>query len=94
MKRTTKTLFLLNRAMKSNQVIIIIMEKEGLSRAPQFLLDHQLTVATLITDRHKQISKFIFIKHPDIAHHYDVWHVSKGAWSPVQLHNGNSLTQN
>ena len=70
------------------------MEKQGLFRALQFLLDHQLTVATLITDRHKQIPKFISTKHPDIVHHYNVWHVSKGALVTVQLHDGNSHAQN
>jgi len=54
------------------------MEKEGLSRALQFLENHHLAVATLITDRHKQVSKFLCKKYPHIEHHYDVWHISKG----------------
>ena len=52
------------------------MEKEGLSRALQFLTSHDLTVATLITDRHTQVFKFVCKKYLDIEHHYDVWHVS------------------
>ena len=54
------------------------MEKEGLSRALQFLADSHVTVATLITNRHKQVSKFFCKKYPEIKHHYDVWHVSEG----------------
>ena len=54
------------------------MEKEGLSRAIDFLSENSLTIHTLVIDRHKQITKFISKKHPNIEHHYDVWHVSKG----------------
>ena len=56
------------------------MEKEGLSRAIDFLSENSLTIHTLVTDRHKQITKFISKKHPNIEHHYDVWHVSKGTY--------------
>ena len=64
------------------------MEKEGLCRALTFLAANSLQVSTLITDRHKEINKFLYKKHPDINHQYDVWHVSKGeliAVSPIQL---------
>ena len=55
------------------------MEKEGLSRALQFLINqHHLNIATLITDRHKQVSKFLCNKYPEIEHQYDIWHISKG----------------
>ena len=54
------------------------MEKEGLSRGIDFLSANSLTIHTLVTDRHKQITKFISKKHPNIEHRYDVWHVSKG----------------
>ena len=69
------------------------MEKEGLSRALQFLLDQHLTVDTLITDRHKQISKFLCKKHPDITHRYDVWHIAKGAISFILVSKLILLTQ-
>ena len=54
------------------------MEKEGLSRAIEFLSANSLDIQTLVTDRHKQIAKFISDKHPNIEHRYDVWHVCKG----------------
>ena len=44
----------------------------------QFLTNHNLTVATLITDRHTQVSKFLCKKYPEIEHNYDVWYVLKG----------------
>ena len=56
------------------------MEMEGLSRAIDFLSAESLTIHTLVTDRHKQITKFINKKHPNIEHRYDVWHVSKGTY--------------
>ena len=54
------------------------MEKEGLSRALDFLHSKCLEIDTLITDRHRQISKFVCNQYPAIDHRYDVWHISKG----------------
>ena len=50
----------------------------GLVRALRFLVDHSLRVATLVTDRHNQIAKYMAEVKPEIEHRYDVWHVSKG----------------
>ena len=64
---------------QSNQVTSTNhLEKEGLSRALKFLDAKSLQVGTLVTDRHKQINKFISKQYPDIEHCYDVWHASKG----------------
>lgn len=54
------------------------MEKEGLSRALQLLKKNKLSIKVLVTDRHKQINKWLREKHPRIKHYYDVWHVVKG----------------
>ena len=54
------------------------MEHQGLVRALQFLADNSLQVATLVTDRHNQIAKYMTEVKPEIEHRYDVWHVSKG----------------
>ena len=54
------------------------MEKEGLSRAFDFLHAKCLEIDTLITDRHRQISKFVCSQYPAIDHCYDVWDISKG----------------
>ena len=54
------------------------MEHLGLVRALQFLADNSLQVATLVTDRHNQIAKYMVDVKPDIEHRYDVWRVSKG----------------
>ena len=48
------------------------MEKEGLARALDFLSANSLQVGTLITDRHRQINKFISKQYPDIDHRYDI----------------------
>lgn len=62
------------------------MEHEGLVRALKFLDDNNLTVGTLVTDRHTQISKYMSTQHPDIDHRFDVWHVSKGiSYLAVQM---------
>ena len=54
------------------------MEKEGLNRVLKFLKEQGLTVEMLVTDRHKQINKWLRESHPEITHYYDVWHVAKG----------------
>ena len=54
------------------------MEHEGLVRTLNFLKEESIVVDTLVTDRHKQIAKYIREAHPEITHQYDVWHISKG----------------
>ena len=54
------------------------MEKEGLNRCINFLKDSKLEVDVLVTDRHKQINKWLQEAHPKIKHYYDIWHVAKG----------------
>ena len=61
------------------------MEHEGLVRALQFFADKQVQIGTVVTDRHKQISKYLREVHPDIEHRYDVWHISKGMYSQMIL---------
>ena len=56
------------------------MEKEGLNCCLNFLEHHDLDVDVLVTDRHKQINKWLREEHPDVKHYYDVWHVAKGTF--------------
>lgn len=56
------------------------MEKEGLHRCVEFVYEQGLTIDTLVTDRHKQINKWLRESHPEVKHYYDVWHVAKGMW--------------
>ena len=55
------------------------MEKEGLERVLTFLQQQQnVQVEVLVTDRHRQINKWLREQHAEIVHYYDVWHVAKG----------------
>ena len=54
------------------------MEKEGLQRALQLISERGMAIHVLVTDRHKQIAKWIRETHPEIKHCFDVWHVTKG----------------
>ena len=54
------------------------MEHKGLVKALKFLADSSVQVETLITDRHKQIARYMREQKPSIDHCYDLWHVSKG----------------
>ena len=44
----------------------------------KFLKERNLEVDVLVTDRHKQINKWLREAHPKIKHYYDIWHVAKG----------------
>ena len=54
------------------------MEKAGLQRCLQTVCDHDVVIDTLVTDRHRQIAKFLREEHPCITHAFDIWHVAKG----------------
>lgn len=53
------------------------MEKEGLHRVIQSL-KQDLSICVIVTDRHKQINRWLRECHAEIKHYYDVWHVAKG----------------
>ena len=55
------------------------MEKEGLERVLNFLQQQHCKVDILVTDRHRQINKWLRENHSEITHYYDVWHVAKGS---------------
>jgi hypothetical protein len=61
------------------------MEKEGLMRAFELLMNKGLKIGTLITDRHVQIAKWVREEHPTVDHRYDVWHVAKGKYITTLL---------
>jgi solute carrier family 8 (sodium/calcium exchanger) len=64
--------------MQSNEVKgSYHMEKEGLARAIQFLKKKKFNIGVLVTDRHRQISKWLRENFPAIDHRYDIWHVAK-----------------
>ena len=71
----------LNDLQQSNEVKgSYHMEKEGLYCCMDFLQGHNLAIDVLVTDRHKQINKWIREVHPYIKHYFDTWHVAKGTY--------------
>jgi len=65
------------------------MEKFGLVNALKFLADNSLQVSTLVTDRHKQISKNVTEVQLGIEHRYDVWYISKSMFTYIYLYFAN-----
>ena len=63
------------------------MEKEGLQRSLEYLQQHEMTIGVMVTDRHKQINKWLRENHPDISHFYDGCHVAKGTCIFNVVHN-------
>ncbi len=53
-------------------------ELEGLKRVVNRMDEEGLVIDTLITDRHRQIGKFVREECPEIRHLFDVWHIAKG----------------
>lgn len=56
------------------------MELEGLKRGLQFFAGQNLQVNSLVTDRHRSISKYMREDQSEIDHRYDVWHIAKGVY--------------
>ncbi|XP_063043320.1 uncharacterized protein LOC134437731 [Engraulis encrasicolus] len=54
-------------------------ELEGLKRSIQLLSARDLTIATLVTDRHRQVAKWVReeLCPKGTKHFFDVWHVGK-----------------
>ena len=48
------------------------MEHRGLVQALEFLANSSVQIKTLVTDRHKQIAKYMREHNPSIDHRYDV----------------------
>lgn len=72
-------MLILHTIIQSNEVGgSYYMEKEGLHRCSQFQKQLRHQVQVLITDRHKQVNKWLREKHPHVTHYYDVWQVAKG----------------
>ena len=53
------------------------MELEGLRRTVAWLEEEGLPVSLLVTDRHRQIAKWIRENMPETRHRYDCWHIAK-----------------
>ena len=53
------------------------MEKECLIRAKHFLKSSGVTTSALITDRHRQLGKWIRENLNKTDHFFDVWHMAK-----------------
>ena len=54
------------------------LEPEGLIRALQQLMAHNVSISHLATDRHPGIQKLIRETYEGIDHQYDLWHIVKG----------------
>ena len=53
------------------------MEKEGLVRSIRLLKSKKFKIETIVTDRHKQIAKWMRENMTKTNHYYDIWHMAK-----------------
>ena len=56
----------------------VAMEKEGLRRSLNYLLEQDISIVTIATDRHRGVGALMKSDYPYISHQYDVWHMAKG----------------
>ncbi|KAM7304046.1 uncharacterized protein ISCGN_013946 [Ixodes scapularis] len=54
------------------------METEGMERCLDYLRAQDMSVDSLVTDRHSEGKASMRRNHPEIKHQFDVWHVAKG----------------
>ncbi|PIK45961.1 hypothetical protein BSL78_17169 [Apostichopus japonicus] len=59
------------------------MELEGLKRGLQFFAGQNLQVNSLVTDRHRSISKYMREDQSEVDHRYDVCHIAKGTCKKI-----------
>ena len=66
------------------------LEKKDLNSCIKFLKDSKLEVLeveVLVTDRYKQINKWLQEAYPKIKHYHDIsWHVAKGTYLAIFYH--------
>ena len=55
----------------------VAMGKEGLRRCLNYLLDRDVSIDTIATDRHRGVGALMKSDYPSINHQYDVWHLAK-----------------
>ena len=53
------------------------MELDGLKHTLRRLDDSGINIASLTTDRLKQVRKYMREERKDVTHQFDIWHVSK-----------------
>ena len=61
------------------------MELEGVKRGLHFLKKKNLTVKTLISDRHIQVDSYLAKEHKHIDHRIDIWHLNKGIYKYFRI---------
>ncbi|CAN8014342.1 unnamed protein product [Ixodes persulcatus] len=54
------------------------METEGMKRCLNYLRAQDMSIGSLVTDRHSEGKASMRRNHPEIKHQFDVWHVAKG----------------
>ncbi len=59
-----------------------LIEIEGLIRTIRWLDNQDVSVSSIVTDRHRQIAKYLReqLVPRGVTHYYDVWHVAKGKY--------------
>ena len=55
----------------------VAMEKEGLRCCLNYLLDGDVSIDTIATDRHRGVGALMKSDYPSINHQYDVWYLAK-----------------
>ena len=55
----------------------VAMEKEGLRQSLNYLVEWNVSINTIATDRHKGVSALMKAHYPSITYQYDAWHLAE-----------------
>ncbi|ELT91270.1 hypothetical protein CAPTEDRAFT_202386 [Capitella teleta] len=61
------------------------MELEGMKRCLARLQESSVEIEAVVTDRHKQIAKWLREEKGNVTHYTDIWHCAKGSAAAVKL---------
>lgn len=62
------------------------MELEGFKRCRQELHSFSIELASVTTDRHLGIAKYMREEWSEVQHFFDTWHISKGMVITITVH--------
>ncbi|XP_071965513.1 uncharacterized protein [Antedon mediterranea] len=60
------------------------MELKGLQKTLDVFKDFKVNISTIVSDRHRQLQKYLRDNFPDIKHYFDCWHIAKSIKKKIQ----------
>ena len=72
------------KLIQSSETGSSVVEKEGLRQSLNYLLEQDVSVNTIATDRHRGMGAVMKTNYPYITCQYDVWHMAESVKQLIQ----------